>query len=45
MDTWTLQTGFPLITVKRNYDSGTAKISQVNYITFKLYLNNKKTYT
>lgn len=31
MDTWTLQTGYPLITVVRNYDEGTAKVSQVNY--------------
>ena len=29
MDTWTLQTGFPLITVTRDYDAGSAKISQV----------------
>jgi len=35
MDTWTLQTGFPLITVKRNYDSGTAKISQERLLLSK----------
>ncbi|XP_043289825.1 aminopeptidase N [Venturia canescens] len=28
MDTWTLQTGFPVITVTRNYDVGSADIMQ-----------------
>lgn len=30
MDTWTLQTGFPVITVIRNYDRNTALVSQVS---------------
>jgi aminopeptidase N len=29
MDSWTLQTGFPVVTVKRNYQEGTALITQV----------------
>jgi aminopeptidase N len=29
MDSWTLQTGFPVLTVKRNYQEGTALITQV----------------
>ncbi len=29
MDTWTLQTGFPVVTVDRNYESKSATISQV----------------
>lgn len=29
MDTWTLQTGFPLITVTRDYEERTAFVSQV----------------
>lgn len=29
MDTWTLQTGFPLITVTRDYEGRTAFVSQV----------------
>jgi aminopeptidase N len=32
MDTWTLQTGFPLLTVNRNYEAGTAKISQERFL-------------
>lgn len=31
MDTWTLQTGFPLITVTRHYDDGSATVSQVGF--------------
>jgi aminopeptidase N len=29
MDSWTLQTGFPVITVNRNYHNGTAILTQV----------------
>lgn len=29
MDTWTLQTGYPVIRVTRDYDAGTASIVQV----------------
>ncbi|XP_050303200.1 aminopeptidase N-like [Anthonomus grandis grandis] len=38
MDTWTLQTGFPVIHVKRNYDDGSAEISQERFLrdTIKL---------
>ncbi|XP_071443290.1 aminopeptidase N-like [Hetaerina americana] len=28
MDTWTLQAGYPLITVKRNYENGSASVTQ-----------------
>lgn len=40
MDTWTLQTGYPLVTVKRNYDDHSAEISQVNLHRFLYNLNN-----
>jgi aminopeptidase N len=29
MDTWTLQTGYPVVTITRNYKNGSAYISQV----------------
>ena len=32
MDTWTLQMGYPLITVKRNYDARTARVSQQRFL-------------
>lgn len=32
MDTWTLQTGFPLVTVIRDYKNGGASITQVNFM-------------
>lgn len=35
MDTWTLQTGYPMISVERNYESGTATISQVKLSSSK----------
>ncbi|KAG8228739.1 hypothetical protein J437_LFUL007074 [Ladona fulva] len=31
MDTWTLQTGYPILTVTRNYDNGSATIKQERY--------------
>lgn len=32
MDSWTLQTGFPVLTITRNYDSGVVQLKQVSYI-------------
>merc|ERR1719474_1130679 len=32
MDTWTLQTGFPLLTVQRNYDDQSATLSQERFL-------------
>ena len=29
MDTWTLQMGFPVVDVERNYDGNTADVKQV----------------
>ena len=31
MDSWTLQTGFPVITVTRDYQDNTATLIQVSY--------------
>ena len=35
MDTWTLQMGYPLITVKRNYDARAARVSQQRFLVGK----------
>ncbi|KAH8358907.1 hypothetical protein KR093_003226 [Drosophila rubida] len=32
MDSWTLQTGYPIINVTRNYEQGTAKLTQERYL-------------
>ncbi|XP_018334412.1 aminopeptidase N [Agrilus planipennis] len=31
MDTWTLQTGYPIVTVNRNYDDNSVQVSQERY--------------
>lgn len=33
MESWTLQTGYPVVKVVRNYESDTAEISQVRYVS------------
>lgn len=32
MDSWTLQTGYPIVTVNRNYENGTAQVSHKRYL-------------
>ena len=50
MDTWTLQMGFPLITVRRNYDARTARVSHERFLVGKskevslVFLSNLKLY-
>ena len=50
MDTWTLQMGYPLITVRRNYDARTARVSQERFLVGKskevslVFLSNLKLY-
>lgn len=34
MDTWTLQTGFPVLNVRRDYSQKSAHVKQVNNTTF-----------
>lgn len=33
MDTWTLQVGYPIVNVERNYDSNSAELSQSRYLS------------
>lgn len=40
MDSWILQTGYPVINVTRNYTDGSATITQV--IFYLCYLNKRK---
>ena len=35
MDTWTLQMGFPVVTVKRNYEDKTAHVTQERFLIGK----------
>lgn len=36
MDTWTLQVGYPIIQVDRNYDTHSAELSQMRYLSDRL---------
>ena len=40
MDTWTLQMGYPLITITRNYESGNAVVTQVLFYFKVLFDGN-----
>lgn len=42
MDTWTLQTGFPVVTVKRNYGNNSLTITQERFIYENGMLNGVK---
>jgi aminopeptidase N len=33
MDTWTLQVGYPLIQIDRNYDTNSAEITQMRFLS------------
>lgn len=39
MDTWTLQTGYPLLTVVRDYEKNTVTITQASVKYSKIYLH------
>ena len=41
MDTWTLQMGFPVVTIKRNYDKMTANLTQEKYRFMTLTTNKE----
>lgn len=40
MDTWTLQTGYPILTVTRDYDNETADITQMRYLSDSIRLRS-----
>ena len=42
MDTWTLQMGFPVVTVNRNYADNTAKLTQDRFLISKSENNKDK---
>lgn len=33
MDTWTLQVGYPIIRIRRNYDTHSAELTQMRYLS------------
>lgn len=41
MDTWTLKTGFPLVTVNRDYKTGTADITQIRFLSDTVRARNE----
>ena len=41
MDTWTLQMGFPVVSVERNYGNNTARITQDRFLIGKKGDNNE----
>lgn len=42
MDTWTLQVGYPIINVERDYDTQSAKLSQSRYLSDRIKPRNEK---
>ncbi|XP_029346503.1 aminopeptidase N-like [Acyrthosiphon pisum] len=43
MDTWALQTGYPVLNVVRDYSAGTVTLSQERYLTIKSNDTDNKT--
>lgn len=42
MDTWTLQTGYPVVTVTRDYEKGSATLQQERYLAVRLNPQEKE---
>ena len=45
MDTWTLQMGYPLITVRRNYDDRSARVTQERFLVGKKEQSSSSSYS
>ena len=43
MDTWTLQMGFPVVSVRRNYEKNTATVSQKRFLIGDSKKSSKET--
>lgn len=44
MDKWTLQVGYPIISVERNYDKNAATLSQVRYLSDRYRMRSELDY-
>ena len=36
MDSWTLQVGYPIISIERNYETNSANITQMRYLSDRI---------
>lgn len=44
MDSWTLQVGYPIISIERNYDTNSASITQSRYLSDRVRSRSETEY-
>lgn len=44
MDSWTLQVGYPIMTIERNYDTNSASITQKRYLSDRVRSRSETEY-
>ena len=44
MDTWTLQVGYPIIDVRRNYETNSAQLTQMRYLSDRVKLRDETSF-